>query len=480
VATDSRGYLLPENAQPPDTVCLKVYIPNDPLYLREFWDAYSYFTQWSAWKRDPLKRGKDAARVWLKAYDQAREEYILRGGCPVAITNLRQNPLDPCKLEFSEDGVTWTEFANLKDCGGGGCGDSGVLRVTNGVVQRYDPCDESWRDAGPVTPTTGHGGDGVGSYEPGPDVSCLAATNISHVLTTGISATIAVLIAEANLAQLANALAAAFATITPGFEWYDAVAVTFAEILLSYSGSWSDVNDYDIEDDVTLIMQPYIDDDGSITAENWHNINQELIAKGESYTLFSTENVKWALYNLATYVLGPQGLVKAEKLGGLTEGSCGAGSWTHTFDFMVSRQGWFAVGFGYTPTANNYVTGQGWKPAVAAGGGSNTVNGLGIKILLPSIDVTSVKMIYDATPGDLGSAPAYAQVALSEDVGEDMGEEAIQTGTARSFEWTGTRTVTSLFAMVIPGYHIGGGLSDEGSAILRKIIVRGTGDNPFA
>lgn len=62
-----KGYLIPENAQPTTNRCLRVFVPDDPLYVAAFLGALTYFGQWTAWERDIEKRGQFAARAWKEA-----------------------------------------------------------------------------------------------------------------------------------------------------------------------------------------------------------------------------------------------------------------------------------------------------------------------------------------------------------------------------------------------------------------------------
>lgn len=83
---DGKGYLFPE---PPDVdglVCIKVYVPDDLLYVAAFWGAYEYFTTWLAWQKTASKLGKVAAAVWRNAFDISRAEYDTNGGCEVSVT----------------------------------------------------------------------------------------------------------------------------------------------------------------------------------------------------------------------------------------------------------------------------------------------------------------------------------------------------------------------------------------------------------
>lgn len=81
---DGKGYPLPETIDPGSVVCVRVYIPDDPIYLSAFWAAYQYFTQWSAWERTTGTEGRDAALVWLNAYKLARSDWVAERGCDYA------------------------------------------------------------------------------------------------------------------------------------------------------------------------------------------------------------------------------------------------------------------------------------------------------------------------------------------------------------------------------------------------------------
>lgn len=83
---DGKGYLVPDPPEVEGLVCIKVYVPDDLIYIAAFWGAYEYFTTWLAWARDVNKLGKVAAAVWRSAFDISRAEYELGGGCDMSVT----------------------------------------------------------------------------------------------------------------------------------------------------------------------------------------------------------------------------------------------------------------------------------------------------------------------------------------------------------------------------------------------------------
>lgn len=63
----SKGYLVPDNADPGELNCLLVFYPDDPLYLAALLGSLTYLGTWTAWQRDPAKRGLIAAAAWKEA-----------------------------------------------------------------------------------------------------------------------------------------------------------------------------------------------------------------------------------------------------------------------------------------------------------------------------------------------------------------------------------------------------------------------------
>lgn len=109
-AKHTNQFILPEVIDPPDTICVKVEVPNDFGHIAAFWSAIFELARWFNWERDSEHRGKEVAAVWLRQYNAAREascmDYIVR-----------QNPLNSCELQRSFDGgATWESWANLRLC----------------------------------------------------------------------------------------------------------------------------------------------------------------------------------------------------------------------------------------------------------------------------------------------------------------------------------------------------------------------------
>lgn len=112
--TLNKSYIFPDPIDPGRYRCIRVYIPDHLLYYSAFWNAYQYFTMWTAWEPDDLKQGKDVAAIWKTGFDMARAGWDAKEDCEL---RLRQNPDNPCWLEQSHDGgETWTLAFDYAKC----------------------------------------------------------------------------------------------------------------------------------------------------------------------------------------------------------------------------------------------------------------------------------------------------------------------------------------------------------------------------
>lgn len=63
------GFLLPDEIDPGENICVAVNIPNDPLYIAAFIGMYERMGTWVMWEKDGTTRARDAAQVWKNAID---------------------------------------------------------------------------------------------------------------------------------------------------------------------------------------------------------------------------------------------------------------------------------------------------------------------------------------------------------------------------------------------------------------------------
>lgn len=115
----NRGYLLPEEPETPERICVQLQIPNDQNHIRAFWGALQELSYWWNWERDSEHTARLAAKVWrYVVLDASRVFYSSGFECQeLALFNVRQNSENPCLLEKTIDGGdTWVTFANLNLC----------------------------------------------------------------------------------------------------------------------------------------------------------------------------------------------------------------------------------------------------------------------------------------------------------------------------------------------------------------------------
>lgn len=109
MTSDGKGYPIPDPVDPAALRCIKVYVPSDPLYIGAFFHSLSYFSNWYAFERDDLHRGKDAAAVWQAALDLTRAAFEAGEGCESDMTfDMRVKAGFPHITQASTDGgLTW-------------------------------------------------------------------------------------------------------------------------------------------------------------------------------------------------------------------------------------------------------------------------------------------------------------------------------------------------------------------------------------
>lgn len=72
MAGKNGGYMLPDVIDPPNSVCVKVMVPDNPYHMAAFIGALDSLGRWYNWQRDPDKKGKEVAAVWRPIVEAAR------------------------------------------------------------------------------------------------------------------------------------------------------------------------------------------------------------------------------------------------------------------------------------------------------------------------------------------------------------------------------------------------------------------------
>lgn len=70
MSTKKKGYLVPEEINPPDELGFCVPVPNDPAYLRAFWGQMNELSRWGMWEKEPSHKAVLAATRWFDSYQR--------------------------------------------------------------------------------------------------------------------------------------------------------------------------------------------------------------------------------------------------------------------------------------------------------------------------------------------------------------------------------------------------------------------------
>lgn len=114
--TSDGGYLLPDPIDG-DRICVEVSVPDIPEHRAAFVGALQELSRWWNWQRDTEHTAVLVAQIWAVIVENVLEQLDSRNtDCTEVIMDVRQNVTDPCILEKTVNGTTWTPFADLRLC----------------------------------------------------------------------------------------------------------------------------------------------------------------------------------------------------------------------------------------------------------------------------------------------------------------------------------------------------------------------------
>ena len=356
-----KAYLIPANPAPESDVCIRVYVPDDPLYIAAFWGCYEYLTAWLAWERDEAHTGKVVADRWKAAYQKSRALWDCSDGS-CGLMDVRQKPDEPCTLQKLDDcSDEWVDFAYTQLCapkmrivGTGG------IEQWNGTV--WVPVDSDEGSGGSYDP--GHDLDNqLTSWEeppPGQDGACLSAINAATYLQAAIDASMIELKELPYLVRLVDSI-----LITWFWRVYNfaAFAVSMATGVI-WSMSWEDAHKLmsdksltheddiiavDIIEQATCIFKDAYSSDGSMTEENYDSLMVDLQSAIDAETPNTPLSMKLEWLMLLAWP-GPTWLSNIANNAGIDEYDCSCcdTSWNHVLDFSIGQHSF--VPYLYGPT----------------------------------------------------------------------------------------------------------------------------------
>jgi hypothetical protein len=351
-----KAYIIPVEPEPENDVCIRVYVPDDPLYIAAFWASYEFLTAWLAWERDEAHTAKIVASRWKSSFLKAREQWICaEGSC--GLMDVRQKPDEDCTLQKLNDCTDeWVDFANLQLC-------APKLRFTGtGTIEQWNGTD--WV---PVAPDSGTGP----PYQPGHDISnqqslwenppagqngsCLAAANAVAFLEAAINAQMTQLKELPLLVRLVDSFAAWWFYRIYGmsaFVWNNVLSLVFDVhgqfFGLSWEQGWTmmqtksmlvedDIIAYDIRDDALCMFFDAYESDGNMTEASFNTLMNSIQDEASDRT--GAEALKWEWLMLLAYV-GPTWLANISNDAGIDEYDCDVCGWTKCWDFTAGNGDW--------------------------------------------------------------------------------------------------------------------------------------------
>jgi hypothetical protein len=437
------GYLLPEGM--PETYrCYQVYVPDDEYAIAAFWGSLEYLGKWIAWERTDDHRGALMADLWKVANELSRD--VAELGCDVML--LRQHPTEPCRLQYSTDGgVIWHDFANIALC---------------------PPWPDAPTDDGETLST-----DILWALH-------VVMKAISDALDGGATATEAAQVgAEQSLLLLGvsnivvwSQIAVAMAAHTPAQR---ATALGYGEWENLHEEGYCATEELDPTDDYEHWLDEWAD-----SIFDWLNN--------------ATEWLWEALSDTWNYLTGTPSLANAGYGGGggganfgWVTPDCG---WSHTFDFTVDDYDWYPSNWIPTTPGGDWgawAPGVGWVWGDGFTGTGYKARGVVIARNFDESTITYVQFEYDIVPGPFTEPGSNASqvIRLWNDGGAtaykpwyEGGTQGEETGKTRT--WYGSALADNISILdfcskdTIPPYN-----NVDGSIILKRVTVHGTGDNPF-
>lgn len=475
-------YKIPDDYLRSGMRCIRVYVPDLDEYEADFWGAYETFGAWSLWERDTLKRGRLVAALWRQAIDRARYEHLLYGGCPVNITNLRQNPINKCQLQYSLDnGASWVTYADISECASGIsiAGADGVtnIHIENNVIVGEDRCGDTV-PLGQVSDPS-HNSSYTPPFPEGlPGGRCNAGANAAKYMEDQIYHWAAARITLTTIIEQVINIVEGLALWLPETAWTTPVWEVFQQITAWTTGNWEALQTYAMYDTLRVFFARFYDDYGVMTQTQWQTMTDEMKTH---YTIPSTTDEDRAWF-IATWIAGKLGSVGMTRIAtsmGILDADCSDVEWSYTFDFLQGLQGWHV-------NKGQWIQGTGIRTLFyIVGGGVGELRWASMEYDITGIQVEGVDLHYFAELGENNFDPDARFAAVWKDsdapgnylTGEDR---PIVAGT-NVVKWRHTtESFTNLGLAVVPGHwYIGDGSDPGGLAIIQKAVIYGTGTNPF-
>lgn len=291
---------LPTVIDPAERLCIQVPVPNDRMHIAAFRGALLDLASAYKWADDVAHTAREVALVWRDIIDG------LEFGCGNMDFDVRQNETEPCTLEKTVDGETWTPWADLQLC-------PPMIRINNGIVEYFN--GSSW------VPLEEGDERESGTYDPpwpdppvGQNAQCLSAANMTAIYQTSLTQIRAGLEAGLIPVSIAAGVTGLMSPFIPG-SIFAAISLSIcsAAFALGIAGL-DDMLQTDHLENFQCALYCHMETDGTFTASGFNAARAAMADWATSVEL----------YIIQTYLdgLGSVGLNRQGAAGGVTAADC--------------------------------------------------------------------------------------------------------------------------------------------------------------
>ena len=442
-AQKNAGYIIPEEIDGYDLLCVQMFVPNNLEYIAAFsgqlWELGTWFT-WEKTYTPGDTRASQAAAYW---------RYLLDTYLCIQFNKPKKDDGMPCCNDdellsrFTSEGVFQTSA------------DGGLTWVDN-------PGLDPRNDAIQAPPIGGTGG----------GVQCAAANNVRDTFKTYRDQLIELLTAGTTFLAIIAAIIGALGVLLGLTVVASSISVLLfglAAGLLSLTPEAAETALSDtFMEDFKCIVFCHMHSDGRVAYADWQGILADIDTTFAGFTL--------TFFKGLTQAMGYIGINNAGTIGVSTASDCddcGCG-WCYTFDFETTNGG-----FNIIPTTGGfYDAGNGWKSAYWVGTDGNGYRTVDIQrnftATITSLDIA----VHLETRG----TPPYPDNWIY--AASNIGALITSGGTPGApldivLSWTGLQAVTGLPIIQASAGFLNGGGDPGGQVVIKTITLRGTGSNPF-
>jgi len=264
---EKTGYLIPENIDPDENICICVPVPKDWGHIRAFMGQLTELSKWITWEKTGGTEAAQAARRWFEITECVQEaiDCAMSDGCGCGSsakpTNTRINPETGIYEESYDGGITWIPAPQL------------------------DP-----RSSGVVFPPI--------SGDDGSEKRCEGANSVVSFLISMYEVELDQLQNNATIADAIIAVLAALSALSIFLAYVPAAVFALVAFVVGLFGHMI-AEDFEamfneaVWDELLCIVYCNISNDGSFTEAQWAKTWIEAVGVGGEYAgIWLSEHIK--------------------------------------------------------------------------------------------------------------------------------------------------------------------------------------------